>query len=70
MATRRLELGMVVRHDRKLAEVTGIGEGRSVILTYLGEEPCPSCGRHGHHFQESAPLLQDSLEPVRTCDGV
>lgn len=63
----RLELGMIVRYNGKLAEVTGIGEGRTIHLTFVGEEPCPTCGRHGVEHLERAPILQDALEPVATC---
>ena len=64
---RRLDLGMVVRYDGKLAEVYAIGEGRTISLRYIGEEPCPTCGgTAGVELLEHAPLLQDKLEPVST----
>lgn len=64
---RRLELGMVVRYDGKLAEVYAIGEGRTISLRFIGEDACPTCGRKaGVSHLEHAPLLQDKLEPVST----
>jgi hypothetical protein len=67
---KRLELGMVVRYEGKLAEVATIGEGRMIRLHFIGEEPCPTCGHPaGISVLEHAPLLQDHLEPVRTVEA-
>lgn len=64
---KRLELGMVVRYEGKLAEVYAIGEGRTIGLRYIGEDACPTCGSMaGVSLLEHAPLLQDKLEPVNT----
>jgi hypothetical protein len=64
---KRLELGMVVRYDGHLAEVYAIGEGRTISLRYIGEDPCPTCRRPtGVSLLEHAPLLQDRIEPVAT----
>lgn len=64
---KRLELDMIVRYDGRLAEVVAIGEGRTISLRYICEEPCPTCGRKaGVELLEHAPLLQDKLEPVST----
>ena len=65
-----LDLGMVVRYDGKLAEVYAIGEGRTISLRFVGEDPCPTCGRPaGVSLLEHAPLLRDKLEPVRTVSA-
>lgn len=65
---KRLALGMVVRYDGDLAEVTGIGEGRTVYLKFIGADPCSACGRPaGVALLEHAPLLQEKLEAVVTC---
>lgn len=64
---KRLDVGMFVMYDGKLAEVFGIGDGRTIHLRWVGEDACPTCGCFaGVSLLEHAPLLQDKLEPVRT----
>ena len=68
--TKRLDLGMVVRYEGKLAEVYAIGEGRTVSLRFIGEDACPTCGRSaGVSLLEHSPLMQDNLEPVATVSA-
>jgi hypothetical protein len=67
MSDRALDLGMIVRYDGRLAEVQAIGEGRTITLRFVGEDPCPTCKREATvSLLEHAPLLQDKLEPVDT----
>ncbi len=63
---KRAELGMVVRYKGQVAEVVGIGDGRSVMFRYVGEEPCPTCGRSSFSLLEESHLFQDGVQPVET----
>jgi hypothetical protein len=70
----RLELGMIVRHDGRLAEVESIADGRTIGLRYLDatQDRCAQCGQRTDRrdLLEHAPLLQDHLEPVVTIGSV
>lgn len=60
----------IVKYEGKLAEVVGIGEGRTIHMRFLGEPPCPTCGHHpGLDLLEHSPLFQRLVKPVDTVVG-
>lgn len=67
MSVRVNRPGDVLLYDGELAEVIGIGEGRSITLQFIRKETCPTCGSEPRlHLLEHSPLFQDHAEPVGT----
>lgn len=57
----------ILLYDGKLARVVGIAEGRTIILQFLDEQPCPTCGSEPRmHALEHSPMFQDHVQPVPT----
>lgn len=64
---KRGELRQVVRYDGELLEVTGIAEGRTIIMKPICGDPCPFCRHNGSiHLLEDSPLFQEHVNPVDT----
>jgi len=64
---KRASLKQIVRYNDELHEVVGIGDGRTITLAPVPDEPCPHCGWHQHvHLLEHSRLFQDSVKPVET----
>lgn len=62
--------GTILVFDGKLARVVGIGEGKSLHLEFIGEEPCGTCGHQpGDVLLEHAPLFQNGAHAVLTVGG-
>lgn len=57
----------ILLYDGRLARVIAIGEGRTIHMEFLDEEPCARCGRSDHlAVLEHSRLFQDHADPVET----
>lgn len=66
---KRAEIGQVVRYKGRIAEVIAISTGRTVMMRYVGEEPCPTCGHSTVSLLEESRLFQDGVNPVETISA-
>lgn len=62
--------GQVFVYNGVLAEVVGIGEGKTISFVIVGEPPCPTCGHNQMHLLEQSPRFQDNARPADTLREV
>lgn len=61
------EPGTVLLYDGKLARVIGIAEGRTIIMQFVDDDTCQTCGHEpGLNVLEHSPRFQEHVEPVST----
>lgn len=61
------EPGTLLNWNGDLYRVVSIGEGKTIHMTPVDKQPCPTCGNQFElRMLEHSPLFQDGAEPVPT----
>ncbi len=60
------ELNDILLYNNQLCKVTGIADGKIIIMTPIRNDKCKSCGASTIYVMESSPNFQNEAYPVKT----